>query len=277
MNMLKFTIDELKCTKCGSCANDCPAGIIDMNAVYPAVAAERKGACFKCQHCLAVCPTGAVSILGKNPEHSRPLKGGLPDPDRLETLIKGRRSVRQYRDENLAPELIQRLLDVARHAPTGHNARRVRLTVIDDKEVMDNFREQTMRGLMRVVRENRLPAGMTFVAELVTLWEEHRVDTVFRGAPHLIVTSAPKVGATPEADCLIALSYFELFAQSLGVGTVWNGIAKLTFNDLVPELRKALGIPDRHLIGYAMAFGKPAVNYHRTVEQDRKSMVYLVK
>lgn len=274
--MLKFTIDEQKCTKCGFCVNDCPAGIIDMNTVYPAIATEQEAACFKCQHCLAVCPTGAISILGKNPENSQPLKGNLPDPGRLETLIKGRRSVRQYRDENLAPELIQRLLDVAWHAPTGHNARRVMFTVIDDKGVMAKFREEVMQGLTRVVRENRLPAGMGFVADLVSLWEERRVDTVFRGAPHLIVASAPKVVATPEADCLIALSYFELFAQSLGVGTVWNGIAKLTFNDLVPELRKTLGISNNHLIGYAMAFGKPEVNYHRTVEQDKTNIAYVV-
>jgi len=274
--MLKFTIDKQKCTKCGFCVNDCPAGIINMNTVYPAIATKQEAACFKCQHCLAVCPTGAISILGNSPENSRPLKDNIPDPDRLETLIKGRRSVRRYRDENLAPELIQRLLDVAWHAPTGHNARRVMFTVIDDKEVMARFREETMQGLMRVVRENRLPAGMWFVAELVSRWEEQRVDTVFRGAPHLIVASAPKVGPTSEADCLIALSYFEIFAQSLGVGTVWGGIAKLTFNDLVPELSKTLGIPDRHLIGYAMAFGKPAVNYHRTVERDRTRIVNVV-
>ncbi|NVN92388.1 MAG: nitroreductase family protein [Desulfuromonadales bacterium] len=275
--MLKFSIDKQKCTKCGFCANDCLAGIINMNTAYPAIAAKQEVSCFKCQHCLAICPTGAISILGKNPENSQPLKENLPDPDRIETLIKGRRSVRQYRDENLAPELIQRLLDVAWHAPTGRNARRVMFSVINDKEAMARFREEAMQGLMRVVRENRLPAGMKFVAELVSLWEEHRVDTVFRGAPHLIVASAPKVGATPEADCLIALSYFELFAQSLGVGTVWGGIAKLTFNDLVPELRKTLGIPDKHLIGYAMAFGKPAVIYHRTVEQEKASIVYVVK
>lgn len=79
--MLKFTIDEQKCTKCGFCVNDCPAGIIDMNTVYPAIATKQEAACFKCQHCLAVCPTGAISILGKNPENSQPLKGNLPRTD----------------------------------------------------------------------------------------------------------------------------------------------------------------------------------------------------
>ena len=67
-------------------------------------------------------------------------------------------------------------------------------------------------------------------------------------------------------DCLIALSYFELFAQANGIGTVWNGLAKWAINDLVPATRHLLGIPDDHLIGYVMAFGKPAVQYYRTVQ-----------
>ena len=45
--------------------------------------------------------------------------GSYPEPDKLETLIKGRRSFRQYRDANLDPALLQRLLDVAWHAPTA--------------------------------------------------------------------------------------------------------------------------------------------------------------
>jgi len=72
--------------------------------------------------------------------------------------------------------------------------------------------------------------------------------------------------SSPMPDCLIALSYFELFAQANGVGTVWNGLAKWAINDLVPEARHLLGIPDDHLTGYVMAFGKPAVHYHRTVQ-----------
>ncbi len=270
--MLSFNIDKQTCNKCGLCVADCPAMIIDMENSYPSIAVDKESTCFKCQHCLAICPTGALSILGKKAEDSRPIKGNLPDPDKLEILIKGRRSVRRYHDENLDPELMQRLLDVAWHAPSGHNSRQVLFTVIDNKDEMSRIREETMAGLIKVVRENRLPAGMEFIAEFVKLWEGHGVDVVFRGAPHMIIASAPKDGVSPMADCLIALSYFELFAQSLGVGTVWGGIAKWAFNDLVPELRTKLGIPQNNLIGYAMAFGKPAVHYQRTVENGRANV-----
>ena len=71
---------------------------------------------------------------------------------------------------------------------------------------------------------------------------------------------------TPEPDCLIALSYFELFAQANGVGTVWNGLAKWAINDLLPETRHLLGIPDDHIFGYAMVFGYPDVHFTRTVQ-----------
>lgn len=271
--MLKLEIDQDKCIRCGLCAQDCPVSIIDMQAGTPAIAPDQEIACFKCQHCLAVCPTGALAILGRKPEESRLLEGNLPDPDQLETLIKGRRSVRHYQDENLEPELLQRLLDVAWQAPTGHNARQVRFSLIDNKEAMARFRERTMATLAQVVRENRLPAGLEFFAEFVALWEKQGVDTVFRGAPHLLVASAPRACASPLPDCLIALSYFELFAQSLGIGTVWDGIAKWAINDLAPELRQTLGIPDDHLIGYVMAFGKPAVRYQRTVENGPANVV----
>jgi nitroreductase len=232
----------------------------------PAIAAESEPTCYRCQHCLAVCPTAAVSILGLSPGESRPLAGNFPDPDKLETLIKGRRSVRRYQKENLEPELLQHLLEVAWHAPTGVNSRQVRFTLIDDREKLARFRDEVMTGLGRLVRENALPERLEFFAKFVRLWEEKGVDTLFRGAPHFLVASARRDLATPLADCLISLSYFELFAQANGVATVWDGLAKWAIDDLLPETRTTLGIPDDHLIGYAMAFGKPAVRYARTVQ-----------
>lgn len=264
--MVSFEVDKQRCTTCGSCVADCPAMIIAMENGYPAIAPEKEASCYKCQHCLAICPTGAVSILGLKPIASSPLSGGYPDPAKLETLIKGRRSIRRYKNENLDPELLQRLLEVAWHAPTGMNTRQVRFTVVDDKDKMAALREEVMAGLTRLVRNNALPEGMQFYADFITMWEKNKFDVIFRGAPHLLIASVPKRVASPMPDCLIALSYFELFAQANGVGTVWNGLAKWAINDLLPETRVRLGIPDDHLIGYVMAFGKPAVHFARTVQ-----------
>lgn len=264
--MLDFTVNHQTCTRCGLCIADCPARIIAMENSYPAITPENEANCYKCQHCMAICPSGSISLLGLKPAQSRPLAGGFPDPDKLETLIKGRRSVRRYKPENLGPELLQRLLAVAWHAPTGVNSRQVRFTVVDDREKLARLRDGVMTGLGRLVRENALPEPMGFFADFVRMWEEQGFDIIFRDAPHLLIASAPHSVASPLPDCLIALSYFDLFAQANGVGTLWNGLAKWAINDLLPETRTTLGIPENHLIGYAMVFGRPAVHYARTVQ-----------
>ena len=140
------------------------------------------------------------------------------------------------------------------------------LTVIDNKEALAKFRAKVLDRLAQKAQEGKLPPGRERFASFVTLWETKKIDIIFRGAPHFLVASAPKNGVSPEADCLIALSYFELFAQTQGVGTVWDGLAKWTITEILPEMRKELKIPDDHLIVYAMVFGKPAVKYSRSVQ-----------
>ena len=270
--MLKFEVRQEKCTRCGLCAKDCPVNVIDLQTGYPRIESDKAKTCIRCQHCLAICPTAAVSILGRSPEQSLSIKGNFPDPGQMEILIKGRRSVRHYLDENLDSELIKRVLDVAWQAPTGVNMRQVQFSVIDDKKNLAVFREEAYEGLEELIAMGQLPEDKAFFAGFVRAWKEQGVDVLFRGAPHLVVASAPKRGPSPFPDCMIALSYFELFAQSLDIGTVWNGLAKWTINDLVPKLRARINIPEDHFVGYAIAFGKPAVQYHRTIEKGRANV-----
>lgn len=69
------------------------------------------------------------------------------------------------------------------------------------------------------------------------------------------------------ADTHIFLSYFELMAQSMGLGTLWNGMVKEALDKVLPDVRERLGVPADHVIGYAMLFGRSAVTYQRTVER----------
>jgi len=264
--MIDFNVNKQTCIKCGKCVADCPARIISEEKGSPFITQENETGCYRCQHCLTICPTGSVSILGLDPADSLPLTENLPDPAQMELLVKGRRSVRQYKTENLEPDVMQRLLDVACYAPSGMNARQVCFTVVDDREKLAKLRDDVMIGLGCIVRENRLPEGMEFFANFYRAWEEQGIDILFRGAPHFLVVSAPQNIVTPVQDCLIAMTTFDIFAQTLGVGTVWDGLAKWAINDLMPEFRTRLGIPEDHVIGYAMAFGRPAVQYARTAQ-----------
>ena len=162
--MLKFEVRQELCTQCGLCARDCPVNIIDLQTGYPRIEADKEHTCIRCQHCLAICPTAALSILGRNPNQGRPVKGHLPDPEQMEILIKGRRSVRHYADENLDSSLIQRVLDVAWQAPTGVNMRQVRFSVIDDKDNLAVFRDAAYAGLEELIARGQLPEDKAFFA-----------------------------------------------------------------------------------------------------------------
>lgn len=266
--MLDFTIDSETCIGCGQCASDCPAMIINLEDGLPYIPGDLEKFCIRCMHCVAICSEGSVSILGCGPDDgfALPAENKL-EPEGLELLIKGRRSIRNYQDENIDPKLIEKMLEVASHAPSGHNDRELLYTLIDNKGTVYDLREEAFAEIEKLIDDDKLPEGMEMYSNILEAWKADGTDILFRNAPHLLIVSSPEVNAAPMQDCIIALTTFELYAQSLGVGTVWNGLATLTIKDLVPSLRKKMGIPDDHSIGYCMSFGYPAVQYERTVER----------
>lgn len=264
---LQFTIDRDLCIQCGACVDDCPFHIIEMQDGYPATNPNRVHHCIRCQHCLAVCPTGALSICGVNPENSLPLPETLPSSRQMEALIRGRRSMRFYKHDPLPPATIAEMLAIVANAPTGKNNRQCLFTVIDERESMDILRRETMEGLRLAVAEKRLSEGLSYFRHVVTAWDQGK-DIIFRNAPHLLMVSAPPTITTPDADMLIAMSYFELLAASMGIGTLWNAMIRWAFSVIETDMYKRLGIPDDHVKGYTLLFGYPAVQYYRTVQRD---------
>jgi len=264
--VLQFNIDKDLCIKCGECAADCPNHIIVMDDEYPVINEERVGQCIECQHCFAVCQPGALSIFGLNPQDSIPLKGNMPSSEAMSTLLMGRRSVRRYKEKPVDSALLDTLMETVRSAPTGVNNRSTLYTLVEDQETMSILKEKTYAGLKKVVDNNALPQGLEFFEGISKAYEKG-VDVLFRGAPHFLVASTPKNGPSPEADALIGLTYFELLANSYGLGVVWDGLAKWAMLDIAPEAGELLGIPEDHTVGYMLAFGLPAVKYHRTVQR----------
>jgi len=271
--MLNFTINKQRCIHCGLCQKDCLARIITLIDGTPTIAPEDEKKCLRCQHCLAVCPKAAISIFGIDPDNHRPLKGNRPEPFQLETLICGRRAIRHYRDKNVDPAMIRHLLEVASHAPSGFNTRQVLFTVIDDKQIMAKLRDKVIEGLDGLIQADALKKEQHSLKKSVQLWQQKKIDVLFRGAPHLLIASAPRDCSTPKEDCMIALTTFELYAQCLEIGTLWNGFAYGAINDLLPDIKQTLHIPSDHMIGYMMSFGYPAVKHHRTVHHGTAQMV----
>lgn len=261
-----FQVDQFKCIRCGECVNECPVNILVIGDQTPFVADGRGGDCIGCQHCLAVCPEGAVSVLGLRPADSYPLSGAdMPTFAQIDRLIRGRRSVRRYRDDPVDQATIEELLHTAFQAPSGRNDRQVSYSVVGTREAMDRVRAQVFDGLSELISKQGLPAGYEFFVDIVNGWKMYQADVLFRWAPHLVIACAPEDSASGEADGIISLSYFEIAAQTYGIGTLWNGLVKIAIR-MLPEVRTALGIPDNNRVAFAMSFGWPDVSYARSVQ-----------
>lgn len=271
--MSLFVVHEDRCTRCGLCIADCPSRIIgDRGDGVPAVAPEVEGQCLRCQHCLAICPGGAVSVAGVNPDLSQPLDDGVwPALAQMDRLLRGRRTVRHYRAENVAAEQIDALLAAVAHAPSGVNTRRLSFHVIRERGVMAQLRERALRELAAARAERRIPESFGYLLAAPEAYAEQGFDLIFRGAPHALIVAAKRGALCPVEDAIIALAQFDLLAQSAGLGTVWWGMLKMML-EVLPDLKADLGLPRDTPYYYGMLFGLPAVRYVRTVQRDRASI-----
>ena len=268
--MLKFRVNAEKCVQCDACVKDCPSEVIHRNGKVPKA---DEGSCLECQHCLAICPAGAISVFGLKPGNSLPLiNGALPSYQQVRTLVRGRRSVRQFSDNDVPPALIDELLTDLAHAPTGCNDRDLTFSVIPNREAMGLLRERVIKAIEAKQKSGGIPPG--FIAQAVTEYRKSGRDLLFRGAPHLLIVSPGERATCGREDAALALAYFELLAQSAGLGTTWCGVIKFVA-DMIPETRKWLGLaPDAYFC--AMMFGKPAVCYARTVQRDSTAQIHRI-
>ena len=260
------TVDPIKCTRCHLCVKDCLAGLLtpDRNGV-PFMPPELEKVCINCQHCLAICPSEALVCNGKTPQMCS-VAGNLPEVEQMANLLKMRRSVRYYKDENIAPEIMEKLKASLAWSPTGCNDHRLIFHIVEDKKDMEFFRKNTNKMLRFLVKSGILKLLFPRVKRYLSAILEGK-DVIYRNAPHMIVCSAPEKSPCKEADPWIALSYFDLYLQSFGLGSCWCGFAvrALKHNSL---LRARLNLPKGYKVRSVLLFGIPAVKYARTTAPD---------
>ncbi|MBQ9406639.1 MAG: nitroreductase family protein [Desulfovibrio sp.] len=258
----KITVDAEKCVHCGMCIKDCVLGIIafDGNDI-PHYTPGGEKQCVGCQHCMAICPSGALSFGDKNAQDSSPV--GLGNSADLLQLIKSRRSYRFYKNEDVPADKLQQLIAMLPFIPTGGNADNLHFSIVATKEKMEAIRATTYSAILKLQQLSK------FQMAAKNAYTEGK-DIIYRGAPSLVAVAIDKektIEGCETADPIIALSYFELYAQSLGLGTVWCDMA-LTIANQLPEVYALLEIPSNYTLNYVMLFGVPAIKYTRTIQPE---------
>lgn len=259
--MKTITIDKSKCTHCGLCISDCVSGCIDFdNENFPKMTDESR--CISCQHCLSICPTGALSFNGKNPQDSCPV--GYND---ILDIIKSRRSVRQFTNEEIPYEKLEKIKEMLPYIPTGCNNHSLHFSIVKNKSVMEYMKNKVNELLLKTMSYKALAPIMNKFSRYKDALLNGE-DVIFRGAPHMIVVSSPLSAPCANVDPIIALSYIELYAQHLGIGTCWCGFAQICLK-LFPQLCEILEIPSGYKPVYVMLMGMPKIKYQRTPQPEK--------
>ena len=121
-------------------------------------------------------------------------------------------------------EKVTRLIEPARYAPTAGNSQSVQWLVHTDREKINAIAAGAAEWLQGVLKANpSIAVAKPYMARVITTWDSGR-DSVLRKAPVLIVASAPKESAFGMVDLTIALTYLDLVAPTLGLGTCWAGL-----------------------------------------------------
>jgi nitroreductase len=159
-------------------------------------------------------------------------------------IIKQRRSIRSFKDEQIKEEELQAVLEAGLYAPNAGD-QAWHFTVIQDTELLNK--------LNIAAKEAAKHHGLGHLKEL-------GIDETFNclyGAPTLVIVSGNEQSPIPlDADCAAATQNLLLAAESIGLGSCWIFFVLLAFySSQGPELRKELKIPEGYKPYYSAVFG----------------------
>ena len=262
-----ISINDEKCNRCGICVTECPERVIEMvdAGSVPSVTEFGKDLCIQCGHCVAVCPEAAFNLEIMTAEQCAPMNPDLLiSLEQMEHHILHRRSVRTYKKKPVPREILQRLIETARYAPTAKNLQPVHWLVVEDREEVHRLGSLVIDWMRAMLSGENEPLFTEFMMkQIVGDWEKGG-DWICRNAPHMIVAHGPNDLPIPASasGCAIALTTLELAAPAFGLGACWAGYFNTAANNYLP-LRKALDLPKSHDPHGAMMVGYPTYKFHR--------------
>jgi nitroreductase/Pyruvate/2-oxoacid:ferredoxin oxidoreductase delta subunit len=271
------------CIACQRCVAICPSFVMEI--VEAKAAVVRGNWCIGCQHCGAVCPTAAIHHEGTVLD-SHPSQGEAPatSPEVLELLLRERRSVRLYRGGPVPEEVLNKILNAGRYAPTGSNSQNVHYTALTTPDQIAELRKKTITFYDKMFSRIRGRFGMFIVSlvagQKITEYLHESLpkmeyanelirqgkDPLFHHAPAVILAHAESWDRSSSFNCSVALYNCSLMAHTLGLGCCFNDFLVNALNHS-SSMKAWLAIPADHKCYSAMTLGFPDVRYLRLVRR----------
>jgi len=148
-------------------------------------------------------------------------------------LLRSRRSIRKFKDEKIAPELIETIVEAALRAPSSRGINPWEFILVDDAAIMAKLSAAKQHGSQFL---KNAPLGIVVCADTA------KSDVCIE-------------------DCSIAAIIVHLTAHSLGLGSCWVQIRNRQHGpgkSSEAYIREVLGIPEQIMVQAIIGIGHPA-------------------
>ena len=275
--------------------------------------------CIACHNCDCICPQDAMTMTSyfridegrfttmldypKDPKNGtpNPLSYAVPLPfsefesqlTETEKVIYRRRSTRVFKSDPVPKEMIERILEAGRFAPTAGNCQGFKFVVITDRELMDDLNASTLnflstfsklwtkdnavmkfaKRLLCLIYPNATdPRPMQAVANLFEPQIGDNLHTFFDAPCAIIVLPHHLHVSDPEVGVGIVCQNMTLAAHSLGLGTCYVGFVANALNKDKKTKKKfaeVLGMEWPFIeAGMILLVGHPAVQTDGIVSRE---------
>jgi len=196
----------------------------------------------------------------------------------LPEIIRNRRTIRKYTDKPVSREIVEKLIEAARWAPSAHNLQPWKFVVLDDKDII-----------------TKLSARL-----------KDQASTLFTGFNVVLKDSADKIGDAPSVICVFSTRELEkrferfgeeyaeigkifevqsvacsiqnmlLLASNMSLGIAWHGITIFSGKEIESFLQQdgrllailTIGYPDEICEGKKIKSKESIVNFYSKSKKD---------
>jgi nitroreductase len=291
---MEFHGEDQTCSGCARCVEACPECILELHEKRPRFEPGADGDCIACGHCVMACNTGAARHSAFTDADFFPLEKGKVGFEALLSLLAARRSVRRFKDEPVARELIDKVIEATATAPMGFPPHTTEVLAFGDRARIQEFIPHMIKGYASIEGTLGNPIGRFFVKRAVgaplfkalethvvpvtrrarKLYQERELERFLWKAPALLLFHADRFATSNLENTWIAVTYAMLAAHTLGLGTLVNGLLP-PIVDRSKELRLKLGIPRDNQVQAALLLGHPRHEYKRGVRRKLRRVEYV--
>ena len=169
--------------------------------------------------------------------------------------IMTRRSTRRFQQKAVPDELLTKLVQAGRFAPSGGNSQSTHFFVITDPDVLAELADLVQQAFAGMEVTEGMYASMAS-----SISRSKKGGYVFHyGCPALIVTANVKDYGNNIADCACALENMMILGNELDLGTCWiNQLKWLNEDPALLQKFRQFGLRDNERIYGALAVGYAA-------------------